>query len=848
MAYEGAPYVPQDPQAVKEMLKSLEAHSKKGGRNSKNRGGFSAKKHTYPIDNNRTVDSWKLPEWDYKNPHLPTYARGLFTYTDHSGRDTIAVRGYDKFFNEGEVNETKWRNIERNTIGPYELSIKENGCIIFMAGLDDGTLLVCSKHSTGDREDANKSHARVGERWAEKHLASVGKTKTDLARTLYAMNATAVAELCDDEFEEHVLAYNPEASGLYLHGINLNLPEFATYPAHLVDQFGAEWGFKKTMHVVEDNIGRVKAFLDQAAETGSYDGRETEGFVIRCKVRDSEYAPYRDWFFKYKFEEPYLMYRQWRECTKAVIAGKPPRYKKHKQVTEAYLAFARREIAKNPKLAKEYNQNHGIIGLRDAFLAEMGVKGSDIIRQELETGAEVDPRKVTRDIVLVPIATIGCGKTTVAVALAKLFSWGHVQNDNIEGKRNRGERFASAAYSLMLENPVVIADRNNHQCREREQIMRDLQRMNPNARFVALHWVHDRSNYDQIREKMQSRVLTRGDNHQTIQAASKGEQEVVGIMEGFLQRFQPADPSKEPDDGFDLIIDLSVTADSRENLETVVTQLHNQYPSLFTDMPTTSDLDAAIESALNDYNPDFKQDLGNRSKNLQEATPSKRQQKKAAAHDSVSAHNAKLLDTRIAPKVEFFAVRLPAARINSLLDSTFRDQPPEIAQFYRSLHSQRRVQAEFHVTLIHKIMSVQRGEIWKHLVNTHTPKYKEVLADLRSRVESGQKPGKLNREDIPEPDLGRCGVRLERIVWDNRVMCFVVRLETLEGEETFTSANPIPHITVGTANQSIKPKESNDLLQRWLSKGSGDETGIRDLMVPGQIVVEGTVKGVLSRF
>ncbi len=50
--------------------------------------------------------------------------------------------------------------------------------------------------------------------------------------------------------------------------------------------------------------------------------------MIRCKMsHDPEKLPYQDWFFKYKFEEPYLMYRQWRECTKALIAGRTPKYK-----------------------------------------------------------------------------------------------------------------------------------------------------------------------------------------------------------------------------------------------------------------------------------------------------------------------------------------------------------------------------------------------------------------------------------------------------------------------------------------------------------------------------------------
>jgi tRNA ligase len=109
-----------------------------------------------------------------------------------------------------------------------------------------------------------------------------------------------------------------------------------------------------------------------------------------------------------------------------------------------------------------------------------------------------------------------------------------------------------------------------------------------------------------------------------------------------------------------------------------------------------------------------------------------------------------------------------------------------------------------------------------------------------------------------EPELGKCGVQLERIVWDNRIMCFVVRLngsttvqvqnEGGSGTEElqFASTNPTAHVTVGTADQSVKPKESNDLLKRWLENGT-EGTGIGELAVKGNAVLEGSVRGVLGR-
>ncbi|CAN9151463.1 unnamed protein product [Alternaria alternata] len=829
-----APYAPQDPKEITSLVHALEAHQGKKGN-----GGFSVKKHTFSLPNGRTVDSWKMNDWDYKKANLPTYARGLFTYKNREGNYEIVTRGYDKFFNHGEIRKTEWKNVEQHTQGPYELSVKENGCIIFVSGLDDDTLLVCSKHSTGPRGD-ELSHAQVGEQWVERHVTSVGRKKEDLARTLRSMNATLVAELCDDDFEEHVLAYTKDQAGLYIHGINLNLPEFATYPGHLVDKFADEWGMKKVTYVMENDIKEVKKFLEKVAETGNYEGRDTEGFVIRCQARESEGAPYVDWFFKYKFEEPYLMYRQWRECTRALIAGKPPRYKKHEAITKEYLDFARRQFAQNKDLAKQYNANHGIIKMRDDFLKFRGTTGADIIRQEMQNGP-VESKKADRNIVLVPIATIGCGKTTLALALVKLFGWGHFQNDNVKAKKGRGQIFADTISSLLVTNPVVIADRNNHQKRERDQIINDISKNVPDARFVALHYVHDRSNYDRIRQATQTRVLDRGDNHQTIQAGSKGRDEIVQIMEGFMYRFQPVDPSGKPDDLFDLVIDLDPTVDSRENLETIIGKMFETYPALFAgkDMPTDPDMDAAIQWAMNDYTPDFKMDLSN-NKNDKRGNNQNQQNSQQRGANNQQAQPAK---PKKAPRMEYFSVRLDTARINSILDSLFNDKDANTARMYKQLKQTRRVQNEFHVTLIHRASAPQNQEYWDKLGKLH---------------DACQK---TNSSGAWEPELGTCDVLLERVVWDDRIMCFVVRLNgssTLQVDDgaagtatteelLFETVNPMAHVTVGTADQSIKPMESNALLQRWLNGGSGGDTGIGEVSVRGSQVIKGSVRGVLGR-
>ena len=92
--------------------------------------------------------------------------------------------------------EAQWSSIESHTKPPYTLTLKSNGCIIFIAALTPDKLVVTSKHSLGPVGDNPESHALVGERWLRKHLASAGKTEAQLAQTLWDKNWTAVAEVC----------------------------------------------------------------------------------------------------------------------------------------------------------------------------------------------------------------------------------------------------------------------------------------------------------------------------------------------------------------------------------------------------------------------------------------------------------------------------------------------------------------------------------------------------------------------------------------------------------------------------------------------------------------------------
>ena len=298
-------------------------------------------------DHHHHLLSWKVAEFAYRKStsvgsELPTLARGLFTErieaSSPSEKHRIVVRGYDKFFNLGEMAWTRPESIALHTTAPYVMTFKENGCIIFISALSPEQLVVTSKHSLGSIEGTEVTHAQKGHEWLLRHLASVGRTEQQLAQELWNRNETAAFELCDDSFEEHVLAYSAARSGLHLHGLNVNSADFRTRSMPDVDAFAKEWGFIPTRWLQLDSLEEVQRVTSEIEQTGAWEGEAIEGFVIRTHMPDGAtmsrlnrdevnvvsppYQPGQAWFYKVKFDEPYLMYRDWRELARRMVKEK----------------------------------------------------------------------------------------------------------------------------------------------------------------------------------------------------------------------------------------------------------------------------------------------------------------------------------------------------------------------------------------------------------------------------------------------------------------------------------------------------------------------------------------------
>lgn len=696
------------------------------------------------------LNSWKFNEWDYYNSKLklPIRARGLFTKGNK-----IIVRGYDKFFNINETSETKWENILTNTTGPYYVTLKENGCKIMIAGCE-GKLVVTSKNSTGPRPTGGeKNHSLEALRWIRKRLKEVGKTEEELANELEVQNLTGVGEFCDDSFEEHVLAYPPESAGLYFNGLNVNSRKFQTLPPQKVNEFGAKYGFLKTDFLTIDDVDELKKFLEQCAESGAYEGRDIEGFVVRCK-RGGD-----DFFFKYKFEEPYLMYRTWREATKQILRDPQaaPKPGKHRESTQEYVKFLRPFMAKNPQYkTKVLNEGKGIIELREKFLEQSQLDPEELLKLQLD-------KPLTPKYALISVATLGCGKTTVAVTLSKLLGWGHVQNDDVGGKNgsSKFKGFMNKVADAFTQTDVVLIDRNNHQYRERQMLFESLDQLaeinSYQMHYVCLDFLPDGPT-PKTWNVTRKRVQDRGENHQTIR--NMDDKMVENIMKGFCGRFQPVVTATYPDSRFEHHLNVDCKLGSRHNAESVIRSMAALYKL---DLPyTTSQLDSAFSRAL---------------------------AYKATIPGSLAQPKKKY------PGWSFFCILLDSDPIKKLCDRLLQDVP-----LWSQLQAEvngASIKPEFHVTLAHKSGSPAH---FKHLKG----QYQAALA----------KSTKTGFVEIGPDEK----VVVRKLCWNSKILAATV---DLHGEHV--SANFIPHITIGML-KGVQAKEANDMLAQ--EDGSVDVEGI----------------------
>ncbi|KAF8555611.1 hypothetical protein OG21DRAFT_1507500 [Imleria badia] len=770
----------------------------------------------YPVPSDPTVKvrSWKMNEFKYYDvpSPFPTLARGLFSRDlknearSDQPRYQIVARGYDKFFNIGEVPWTDWSSLEMHTGPTYTLSMKSNGCIIFIAAISPSKLIVTSKHALGEMDGVLETHSQAGYRWLKTHLASKGKTEEQLAAVLWEKHWTAIAELCDDDFEEHVLAYPPDKSGLYLHGINENCKEFHTLPTRVVDAFAKEWGFLITVTIVYDTLTEVKEFTDEIAKTGEWKGEPLEGFVVRTGIVDPKpgttsrdkrppYPTGSSFFFKVKFDEPYMMYRDWREITKSLLStkgslndAKLPKSKMKRKETQVYLKWVKNEIQTNRSAFQGYAQGKGIIATRDQFFRWLGTEQGKTDLTGLEESDKT--AKEFGKTIIVPVAIPGCGKTAVSVALAHLFQFGHTQSDDVQGKKS-APVFIKNVINLLKQHDIVIADKNNHLHQHREALREAVAKIHPPVRLLALNWTLDQPRATILRV-CGDRIADRGDKHQTLRADKVGKLHEEVIWQ-FIQRTEELADSE---------VDTSIEMNIGEPLEAAVARAVDGCINILgLERPSQEQIDEAIAVAKG-YAPATRKGADKNEKKVKGPSP---------------------------PRYFAILAEVDCEALVAPLIEQGEDVPHDGKAFWQKLISDKRIIGRPHITIAHKAGLPAAADLWERCT---------ALGQL--------------------PVSPLFSFTLGHLVWNDRVMALTVDdLELAKepdngadpGEEKHEFVSTLPaevrdslHITVGTLDADISPFEAKALVEAWRQ---GKRSGIGFLELEG-VSVKGRLRGLIS--
>lgn len=180
--------------------------------------------------------------------------------------------------------------------------------------------------------------------------------------------------------------------------------------------------------------------------------------------------------------------------------------------------------------------------------------------------------------ILVPISTVGCGKSTTFRILTSLHpEWIHVENDSCSSKNNFYRKLTDA----LQATDVVLLDRNNQLLKQRLEIFDRL--ATPDVRLVALEFVVALTPKNELWDFTYERIKKRGDNHQQIMSLNVGMTKM--IVSRFVKEFEPYNSANQGDSRY---IPLQMTLGehlSLENARRILCFLHREDPAIVKEVP-----------------------------------------------------------------------------------------------------------------------------------------------------------------------------------------------------------------------------------------------------------------------
>lgn len=311
---------------------------------------------------NFTRGAFQDKVWD----GMTTKARGLYIDTEH---EQVVARGYEKFFNYGEMEFTKPEALARNLKFPVEAYVKENGFLGIVSTDNDGELIFTSKSAMGG------DHAVM----VKENLYKIYGEKAIEKMREYAnqYHVTFVFEIIDRERDPHIIQYNDNYA-ILLDIINNDI-KFDKLPYGSLKYVAKDIGLEyKQHHKTLNNVKELSDFIEQATDPKfrlktdrinddcieGFVFEDANGFMFKLKV-----AYYNDW-------------KMLRSVANKIFRSGNINFTGALQSIESnyFYGWCRDKFMELDKQGRWAYSKRDIIDLRDEFRADMKAKGIEYDR------------------------------------------------------------------------------------------------------------------------------------------------------------------------------------------------------------------------------------------------------------------------------------------------------------------------------------------------------------------------------------------------------------------------------------------------------------------------------------
>lgn len=271
-------------------------------------------------------------------------ARGLFINTKTG---EIVARGYDKFWNIGEREDTLVENLKEKLSYPVIGYIKENG-YLGLLGYDSasGQMLVGSKGSNTNE---------FSQWFQELLIAQYGDRVHELKQFMQNNNTNFLFEVILPNEDPHIISYNKPH--LVLLDIVYRDLVFKRMPPKEAQSVAERFGFTYKNHAITLKTPEMFEGWLKAQNKRSPLEESVEGFVLQDQNG-----------YQTKIKLPYYnFWKAMRSCINLLEGGKElPKVMHHDypELQKSFLDF----------FALQRNENHDIISLRTAFLENLQKK------------------------------------------------------------------------------------------------------------------------------------------------------------------------------------------------------------------------------------------------------------------------------------------------------------------------------------------------------------------------------------------------------------------------------------------------------------------------------------------